>query len=643
MTASRVLAASAAVGGLMVLGVSGPAAAQSSRTTASPVVGYVASLDPGVILGVVADHAGEPLSGVMVSVLGATTAFCFSDGDGRFELSALPPGPYLLRAHARGYQAPRAQMVDVGSGSRIESAIALRQTGEAVVLAAGVGVGVADAAQDLAPTPPRTDQPIDIGHDDHDEVAWRIRQTRRGVLRSAAWPGGWLAADADAETTGLFGSPEAFGGRAPARVTAALVADPVFSGQVNLLTSGIFNRPDQLFAGDNFSRGIAHVRVGAPVGDRGDWTVGGALTQADVSSWILAGSYVARPSRPHQFDVGLSYSTQRYDGGNPLALRGIAEGSRNAGSVHAFDTFALNPTTTVTYGGRYARYDYLDRRALVSPRLEVTVTPVEGYRFRFSAGRRAHAPGAEEFLPPSDTGIWLPPQRTFSSLQPDQPLQAEHTSHVTVSVEQDFGDSTFSVRGFRQDIADQLVTVFGASQPGQPAATLGHYLVGNAGDFVAVGLVAELRTSWANRVHGTIAYSLTHARLEPGSELQYLVLVAPSAIRPESERIHDVSTTLEADLPETATRILVVYRASNAFARSLTASDTEGRRPAFDSRYDVQVRQSLPFMSFSNAKWEMLLAVRNFFRETVPHQSIYDELLVVRPPTRVVGGVTMHF
>ena len=61
------------------------------------------------------------------------------------------------------------------------------------------------------------------------------------------------------------------------------------------------------------------------------------------------------------------------------------------------------------------------------------------------------------------------------------------------------------------------------------------------------------------------------------------------------------------------------------------------------SRFDVQVRQSLPFMDFSTAKWEMLVAVRNFFRETASDQSIYDELLVVRPPKRIVGGLTLKF
>jgi hypothetical protein len=106
-----------------------------------------------------------------------------------------------------------------------------------------------------------------------------------------------------------------------------------------------------------------------------------------------------------------------------------------------------------------------------------------------------------------------------------------------------------------------------------------------------------------------------------------------------SERIHDVSTALETELPETSTRVLVLYRLSNAFARR----NATNNRPIFDGRFDVQVRQSLPFMNFSSAHWEMLLAVRNFFREIAVDQSAYDELLVVRPPKRVVGGLTLRF
>jgi len=91
-------------------------------------------------------------------------------------------------------------------------------------------------------------------------------------------------------------------------------------------------------------------------------------------------------------------------------------------------------------------------------------------------------------------------------------------------------------------------------------------------------------------------------------------------------------------VPETSTRLLVLYRVSNGFAgRDLTS------RAGVDGRFDVQVRQSLPFLDFSTAKWEMLVTVRNFFHDSTSDQSIYDELLVVHPPKRVVGGLTLRF
>ena len=141
-----------------------------------------------------------------------------------------------------------------------------------------------------------------------------------------------------------------------------------------------------------------------------------------------------------------------------------------------------------------------------------------------------------------------------------------------------------------------------------------------------------------------MAYSLATAQMVPAEGTKLLLLVAPSALRPVAERIHDVATTIQADVPETATKVLVLYRVSNAIARAASqVRDGEIERPGFDSRFDVQVRQSLPFLDFSAARWEMLVAVRNFFRETTPDSSVYDELLTVRPPKRIVGGVTVHF
>jgi hypothetical protein len=51
----------------------------------------------------------------------------------------------------------------------------------------------------------------------------------------------------------------------------------------------------------------------------------------------------------------------------------------------------------------------------------------------------------------------------------------------------------------------------------------------------------------------------------------------------------------------------------------------------------------LPFMNFRASQWEMLVGVRNLFHDSLANTSTYDELLVVRPPKRVIGGVLIRF
>lgn len=636
--------ASAAVGCLVLLCASPPARAQQP---AQPD-GRVAVAASGSIQGIVRDEQGVPVIGAIVSALGATTAFATTDRGGKFELQTLSPGPYLVRVHLTGFVASRGQIVDVGPNGRAASSIALHRvtvassTAALPVLAAGAGLAPA-SSPDSGAEPPAREAAPSPADDDHGETAWRLRHARRGILKDATLPEGLMTED-DPDTK-VFGPRSFFVHGAGARGLTSFFTDTAFSGQVNLLTTGSFDSPVELFAADSFARGVAFLSVSAPAGGAADWTVRGALTQGDISSWIVAGSYTTRATARHRYDIGLSYATQRYEGGNPAALHDVTDGSRNAGAVYGFDTFAITPSVSLTYGSRFAHYDYLANRALIGPRVALTLAPTERTRINTMLSSRAVAPGAEEFLPPGDTGIWLPPQRTFSSLGGGQPLQAERATHVELELERDItAGSTLSFRAFRQHVDNQLVTVFGAQAPGRPKAELGHYFVGSSGDVDATGWSAGARAALAQRVHGSLEYSLARTRWNPAASLAYLVLVAPSTVRLQSERIHDVSATVETEVPETSTRVLVLYRVSSAFAHPVPgAPQTAGQRPSFDSRFDVQVRQSLPFLNFSTARWEMLLAVHNFFRETAPGQSLYDELLVVHPPKRVVGGLTLRF
>ena len=102
--------------------------------------------------------------------------------------------------------------------------------------------------------------------------------------------------------------------------------------------------------------------------------------------------------------------------------------------------------------------------------------------------------------------------------------------------------------------------------------------------------------------------------------------------------MQDFTATLDADLSGTATHVSVVYRASSAFA----SNDGAGA-PLAGSRFDLQVRQALPYQPTRTSRLELLFAVRNLFRDVRGETSWYDELLTVGPPVRLMAGIQVRF
>ena len=337
----------------------------------------------------------------------------------------------------------------------------------------------------------------------------------------------------------------------------------------------------------------------------------------------------------------MSYAMQRYLGGNADALVAVADGRRNASEVYGFDNWTLSDRVSVNYGMRYARYDYLAHEDLISPSGSVTVAPLPNasLRVRGAVSRLEQAPGAQEFLPPS-TGVWLPPARTFSPVSPRAGFRPERVDQVEISAEQPIaGAAVVGVRVFRQEIDNQIATLFGVSLPNTSGATLGHYYVGNSGSADATGWGVGLSRT-VDRLRASVDYTQVDAEWMRSSPPPVrIALVAPSVVRQQFERLHDITTAIEGEVPGVDTRVFVVYKINSGFAGSRSAT----LKPQFGGRFDVQVNQALPFLNFASGQWEMLVAVRNLFREELVDGSVYDELQVVRPPKHFVGGVSVRF
>jgi carboxypeptidase family protein/TonB-dependent receptor-like protein len=610
----------------VVLAQFAPAFTPKSRTV------QIASIPQTELRGTVVDEEGQPLGGVVVSALGGTTAFAVSDRNGRFTLRDLSAGPYLVRAHLQGYAPARAKIIQVTTAARDISIALTRVQGpsdQPQILQAGLG-GVNGEESSSA----------DDDSEDHGEIAWRLRHLKRSVLKdldgAIATPGsdGSFMDDSLAALARAVGGPVRF---------ASYIAELPLDGQINLFTRTSFDRPQELFSTQGGMPGsVAFVSLTAPT-TTGQWNVRGGTTQGDLSSWIVAGSYAWRSAgSSHKYRAGMSYAMQRYLGGNADALAAMADGHRNAGEIFAFDDWAIAGRLNVTYGARYARYDYLANENLLSPKASVTVTPLPdaSFRVRGTVSHRELAPGAEEFLPPS-TGIWLPPGRTFSPASRRLGFRPERIDHLEVAAEQPLAnDVLVGIRAFRQQVGDQIATLFGVSLPNTAGSSIGHYYVGHTGDVDVRGWGVSLSRIVSDGMRASVDYTQADAEwLRSSGGSARVALVMPSVMRRQFEQLRDLTTSVESELPRVDTRVFVIYKINSGFA----GSDATTLRPKLGARFDVQVSQALPFLNFTNGQWEMIVAVRNLFHEDVLDASVYDELQVARPPKHIVGGVTVRF
>lgn len=610
-----------------------------AQASSSPV--RTAGLVSGRIEGVVTDQQGSPLAGAAVSAIGPDALFGVTDRNGRFIFAAVPIGTYLIRAQRAGYAASTREFLEVDPAVPALQSFALTATGTGVpgeapavaddgrvVIAAGFG-GATIASAPAGES------------DDHEHTPglWRLRHLKRSVLRDV---GTMVILDSLADEWSLV---EERAGRpvtshASARATTSFLGDASLSGQVQLLTSTAFDgggEGDGTFW-ERVPNGVAYATVGAPVGGSGQWSVRGALSRGDLSSWIVAGSFTRDAETRHALDIGASFGLQSYTSETPAALVSVTEQRRSAGTIHAFDTYRLHRRAAITYGARYAWHDYLDRNALLSPTVAMSVSPLDKTWVRVAVTQQMLAPGAEEFDARNVSAFSLPPQRTFTAASAFGRLSAERTRHIEIGLERDIASYVVGVRHFQQEVDNQLVAMFGVGpQDAQP--DLGHYVVANGGNVDSRGWVVGISRHVGRRVVGGVEYTTATATWTGVGERRLIQRIAPSAARLGTERIHDVTARVTTDIPETATRISAAYKVNSAFARRSAGLDDA----AADARFDLQISQKLPFLSVSGADWELMVSVRNLFRDGMNIGSVYDELLVVRPPKRVIGGVLVKF
>jgi len=101
-------------------------------------------------------------------------------------------------------------------------------------------------------------------------------------------------------------------------------------------------------------------------------------------------------------------------------------------------------------------------------------------------------------------------------------------------------------------------------------------------------------------------------------------------------RFHDVVAQVETWIDRSNTRLLVYYRISTLDPDGPATVQTQ-------TRFNIQLTQGLPFIgSWTRADWDLLLGLRNLYYEETEGATL-DEWAVLRPPKRVVGGISVKF
>ncbi|MEO6408479.1 MAG: hypothetical protein ABIO45_06955, partial [Burkholderiaceae bacterium] len=195
------------------------------------------------------------------------------------------------------------------------------------------------------------------------------------------------------------------------------------------------------------------------------------------------------------------------------------------------------------------------------------------------------------------------------------------------------GTPVVDLRRFSESTSRQMATLFGVGADSDS----GHYYVASSGNVEVTGWRVGLRGDVARHVHGSVEYTVGEAVWSDQRRDGKLWRLAPSASRRGSQRLHDLTGRLEASLPDSSTRVVVAYRLDNGFSarnRSL---------PVVDGRFNLEIRQALPYQPFRTGKVNAVLDVRTLRRDVLDDGAFFDELLTVGAPIRVTGGFQVQF
>jgi len=556
------------------------------------LAGSAASARPedvaGRLVGFVEDARGTPVSGALISLFGnglkGGGLVAVSDATGRFALPALPAGSYTLRALGGELRAKARQITVLPDQESIFS-VSLFPPDES-------------AEQDEAEAR-RSETPAQR------ELKWLLRHKRRSILEARDHAVGDAASARAADAM-------------PVRDLSWLPLEGAFEVVTHSAAVSAGGADEA-----RVPAGVGLVRLGGRLGDSMSWSLGGLLSESETSSWRMAAEFVVEPAAGHQVRTGAGYGSRWI---TPFA-RGIDEDaieSRSVGVLFGEERWEATSRLTLTAGARHSYIGFLQDRNHLDPSgaVEFLVNPRTRLRGAFTT--RTLTPGGDLL-----TLSTLASAPAIAYAVMDEALKPGHLVRYEVSVNHVYGPVRMGALVFLENVRDPLVNEFAGSRTSVQ--------IGNAPSWSARGVGFTLGRRFGAAVEGSLSYSYGRS-LRQATPAGARSALGQLLAYPAND-FHDFAGRLQAVLRSTDTRLVAFYRVNTL------SPDAEG--PGTDAetitRFDLQLSQGIPFLGdLTRADWELLLAYRNLFYET-SEGGMLDELAVVNPPNRMLGGITVRF
>ena len=543
--------------------------------------------DPsGGVLGWVEDSYGMPVSGAVISLFrgGANGAglVTLSDSAGRFFLPSLPAGAYTLRALRSGHAPAAMKQVVVLPNQDATFTVSLTPLSDAAARKGELRVSPADDAVR--------------------ETTWLLRHKRRSVLEARREA---PADSADAPPEGT-------------RLLASFLPDLDGTVEVVASSSAMGVGPHD----DREPGSLSVLRLKGRLAESGRWTLGGVMAERESTTWRMAAEFVVEPMEGHEMRAATGYGS-RYVRAQEMSGAGLHD--RGVGTLTFGDRWQIGDGVTAAVGGRFSYIGFLGDTNHFDPSASLEIQGADNTTFRGSVHARTVVPGGDIL---TLNTLASAPAMNFAVLGGG--LRAERLTRYELALDQQLGGTVVGAFTYYEGVRDQLANVF------EGATDERALRIFNGGNAATGAVGVTVGRFFGDSVRGSMSYTYGRSWREAPSREDQIDLAAPGL---QDGNFHDLAARVETVLQGTDTRVVAYYRLNRMMP------DLEEASPAdlTHRRFDVQLSQGLPFLgAFTRADWNFLLAVRNLFYET-SEGALMDEVTVINPPTRVLGGISVRF